>query len=373
MSENLSLSTARSWRSEVVEVADFYEWDQLARQRGWTDGLIIAPPTEQRVGELLDALGTAPENFGRVPPEGGLLDREQLAIHCAMAGCLPEHLPVVTAALQALMEPEFNLYGVQCTTNPCVPLTIVSGPVVAELGFHTREGAFGGGSHASAAVGRAIRLVLWGVGRALPGQPDMSPLGHPGKYVFCVAENAEDSPWKPIHTDFGQPDEASCVTVFACQSPDALLVPGPADNILAVLRETLPTPGANMFHIAGQYLLTLNPRVAGELARAGFDRSSLRNWLFEHARFRVGRLREAGLMDRGEALNTYWGWSRDCGIDLEHAADHDELPMVGTAEDIHLLVTGGSGQWWAGFSAGWGAYGGYARCRRIEPPQRDAT
>lgn len=373
MTEEQLPGTARSWRSELVEVDDFYEWDRLARQRRWTDGLVVAPPTEGRVSELIEALEAGPDDFGRVPPEGGLLDREQLAIQCAMAGCLPAHVPVVTAALRALMEPEFNLYGVQCTTNPCAPLVIVSGPVVSELGFHTREGAFGGGSHASAAVGRAIRLVLWGVGRGFPGEPDMSPLGHPGKYAFCVAENAEDSPWTAIQTDFGQPNETSCVTVFACQSPDALLAAGPAPKILAVLRETLPTPGVNMFHKAGQYLLSLNPRVASELARAGFDRTSLRKWLFENARYRVGRLREAGLLDRGEALGTYWGWSSDCGVDLELAEDSDELPMVRTPEDIHILVTGGSGQWWAGFSAGWGGYGGYAICRRIEPGRRDSA
>lgn len=366
MSNDTSVGTTRRWKSQVVDIEDFFEWDQLARRRGWTDGLVVAPPTERRVGELMDALESGPDDFGRVPPEGGLLDREQLAIHCAMAGCLPEHMPVVTAAVQALMEPEFNLYGVQCTTNPCAPLVIVSGPVAAELGFHTREGAFGGGSHASAAVGRAVRLVLWSVGRGLPGQPDMSPLGHPGKYAFCVGETATDSPWRPIHTDFAQPDDASCVTVFACQSPDALLAPGPAEKILAVLRETLPTPGVNMFHNAGQYLLTLNPRVAAELANGGFDRDGLRTWLFENARFRVDRLRAAGLLERGEALNTYWGWSSDCGVDLEQVGDNDELPMVKGVADIHLLVTGGWGQWWAGFSAGWGAYGGYARCRRIE-------
>lgn len=349
----------------IQELDDFWAWDALARERGWTDGLVVAPPTEREVEALLRALDHVPEQIGEIPPGGGMLTRELLAVCCVMAGCRPEHAPVVCTALQAMLHPDFNLNGVQCTTNPAAPLVIVSGPIVDRLGFHRTEGAFGGGSHASAAVGRAVRLVLWIVGDARPGSPDMSPLGHPGKYLFAVAENGEDSPWPPIHTDFGHEPGESCVTVFACQAPEPLLLAGDANEILAVLREALPSPAINMFHANGQYLLTLNPRVSQELARGGHTRSSVRTWLFEHARYRVGRLREAGLFNSDDTLRSYWGWREDCGIDLSEATDDAELPMVKSLDDIHLLVTGGHGQWWAGFSAGWGNYGGYARCLPI--------
>jgi hypothetical protein len=350
----------------VEDVEDFWAWDELARQRGWTDGLPVAPPTVDRVEAILERLGPGSDEIGVVPPEAGVLTNEMLAVQCAMAGCRPEHAPVVLAAVQALLQPEFNLYGQQCTTNPSSPLTIVSGPIVEELGFHSKEGSFGGGSHASAAVGRAVRLVLWNVGGGHPGHPDMSPLGSPAKFLFCAAENSEDSPWQPIHTDFGYAPEQSCVTVFACSPPDPRLVAGDAEEILAALAESLPDPAVNMFHANGQYLLTLNPRIANELARGGYDRVAVRQWLFDNARYRVDRLREANLFSGDDIIRSYWGWREDCGVDLAKADDDTRLPMVKSVDDIHLLVSGGSGQWWAGFSAGWGHYGGYAQCRPIE-------
>lgn len=350
----------------VADLSDFWEWDARARERGWTDGLVVAPPTVERVEAIAAHLAHVPDELGPVPPGGGILTRELLAVYCAMAGCQPEHAPVVHTAVQAMLHPDFNLYGVQCTTNPCAPLAIVSGPIVDQLGFHRTEGAFGGGSHASAAVGRAVRLVLWNAGGASPGAPDMSPLGHPGKYLFAVGENGPDSPWDPIHTDFGYDADQSCVTVFACQPPEPMLLAGDADEILGVMREALPSPAINMFHANGQYLVTLNPRVSQELARGGHDRTSVREWLFEHARYRVGRLREAGLFNSDDTLRSYWGWRDDCGTDLASAPDGAELPMVKSVDDIHLLVTGGHGQWWAGFSAGWGNYGGYARCLPVD-------
>ncbi len=353
----------------VVEVDDFAEWDARARDAGWTDGLPVAPPTVEAVEAILAATPPTSDPIASVPPGFGILTRHLFAAQCAMAGCRPEHAPVVLAAIEAILEPGFNLYGVQCTTNPCAPLTIVSGPIVEELGFHAGDGAFGGGSHASAAVGRAIRLILWNVGDAQPGQPDMAALGHPGKYAFCVAENGAENPWPSVHTDFGLPDDASCVTVFACQSPDATLLSGEADEILDLLRISLPVPTMNMFHSNGQYLVTFNPRVAQELARGGYDRPSIRSWLFEHARYRVGTLREAGLFDADDTLRSYWGWRSDCGIDLSTADDDTLLPMVKHEDDIHLLVTGGMGQWWGGVSAGWGDYGGYARSREIRSGQ----
>lgn len=357
--------SATSLDLTVTDIQDYWEWDALARERGWTDGLPVAPPTVARVEDILSSLGELDDIIGVVPPEAGDLTPPVFAALCAMAGCQPVHARVVLAAIREMLHPAFNLYGIQCTTNPCAPLTIVSGPVVDELGIHVDEGAFGGGSHAAAAIGRAVRLILWVVGGGRPGAPDMSPLGHPGKYSFCVGENNARSPWRSIHTDFGHDDEESCVTVFACQSPEPMILSGDATEILGLLRESLPTPAVNMFHANGQYLLVLNPRVAGELARGGLDRTDVRQWLFDNACYQVGRLRDANLLDTDDTLRSYWGWRAVDGPDMHGLRDDDELPMVRSIDDIHLLVTGGQGQWWGGFAAGWGNYGGYARSRAI--------
>ncbi|HKP17920.1 MAG TPA: hypothetical protein VJT84_05525 [Gaiellaceae bacterium] len=351
--------------SPTVEYSDYWDWFELACAEGWTDGLPLAPPTEERVGAIVEHLGRPPDEVvAVVPPKMGLATVEQLAIQCAMAGCLPEHVPIVVAALEAMTEPDFNLQGVQCTTNPCAPLTIVSGPVVERLGFNPAEGCFGGGARANAAVGRGIRLVLWNIGGGVPGQTDMATLGMPGKYAFCVAEHYGSSPWTPIHSDFGLPEDADAVTVFACSSPEPIFVPGAADRILAVLASTLPTTGINMFHAAGQLLVTIGLKPTLELAGAGHTKEDVRRWLFEHARYELGHLRRSGALVETEAHQTYWGYVPE-HPDLAGLPDETLLPLVERAEDIHILVAGGESQWWAGLSPGWGNYGGYARSRAV--------
>jgi hypothetical protein len=356
-------------RSPVQEVSDFWEWYELAFQEGWTDGLLVAPPTEERVQAVIDYLGRDPQEVvGVVPPKDGLATTKQIAVNCVMAGCGPEHAPVVIAALEAMLEPEFNLHGVQCTTNPCAPLVIVNGPIVKALGFNTREGAFGGGSRANACVGRAVRLILWNIGGGIPGETDMSTQGQPAKYLFCVAENEADSPWEPLHVERGCQREESAVTVFACQSPDPLFVPGDAERILRVIASTLPTTGVNMFHAAGQFLLSFGVKPAQELARAGYSKADVKRWVWEHARYHLGWLRRSGVLVEGESHTYYWGHGEEGVPDLRALPDETWLPMVRGPEMIHAAVIGGSSQWWVGFSAGWGNYGGYAVTKPIRLP-----
>lgn len=351
---------------EVRESSDYWEWYALAVGNGWTDGLPLPPRTERVVRAIVDPLGGDPEELiGHVPPLMGEATVESVAVQSAMAGCLPEHVPVVVAALRAMLRPEFNLHGVQFTTNPCAPLAIVSGEIVGRLGFSGRDGCLGGGSRANATVGRAIRLVLWNLGGARPGDVDMATIGMSGKYGFCVGEDASALGWASFHADYGIEPDASVVTVFACQSPDPVLVPGDARRILAVLAASLPTPGVNMFHAAGQVLIVLSGKRARALVEARFDRQSLRNWVFEHARFEVGALRRSGVLGQGEPHMTYWGHGEEGVPDLDSLPDGAMLPMVRTPEDVHVLVAGGDSQWWAGFCAGWGNYGGYATSERI--------
>ncbi|MBI1734482.1 MAG: hypothetical protein HYR51_04845 [Candidatus Rokubacteria bacterium] len=353
----------------VKEIADFWEWHELALENRWTDGLVVAPPVESRVLEIIDYLRRDPrEVVGVVGPRGGLATIEQIAINCVMAGCRREHVPVVLAALEAMLEPEFNLAGVQATTNPCAPLVIVNGPVVGELGFNGGTGAFGGGSHANACVGRAVRLILWNIGGGIPGETDMSTQGQPAKYAFCVAENEADSPWEPLHVERGLPAGQSAVTVFACASPDPLLVPGDGERILRVIATSIPSTGINMFHAAGQFLLSFGVKPARELAKAGYSKADVRRWVWEHARWGVGELRRSGILVPGESHMYYWGSEE--AIDLDPLPDDARLPLVRGPEMIHVAVIGGDSQWFMGMSAGWGNYGGYAVTKRIQWPAR---
>ena len=140
------------------------------RAQGWTDGLPIVPPTEARVEAMLAGIDAEPDHVvGKIPPLWAEATVEKVAINAVMAGCGPEVMPVLVAALEAMLEPAFNLYGVQATTHPVAPLVIVHGPAVARLGMHAGPGVFGPGNRANATLGRAVRLCLWNLGGARPG------------------------------------------------------------------------------------------------------------------------------------------------------------------------------------------------------------
>ena len=353
--------------SPLHTFSDYWEWWDYALAHRLTDGLAVAPPTTERVHAILDKGGWEPDDeLGEIPPSGGILTAELLAVQCAMAGCAPEHAPVVAAAVDAMLDPQFNLHGVQSTSNPCAPLVIVTGPVVEELDFNAAEGSFGGGGHANAAVGRATRLVLWNVGRAYPGQEDMSPHGDPAKYGFCVPEHLAASPWPSMSNRFGIADDEDGVIVFACQSPTGIGGMGTAERILGMLKLTIPAPGiSTIFWAAGQYMLVLSPWVATTFSDAGYSEQDLRMWLYDNARYNLGALRAANVLVEDQPVQYYWS-AVPGAPDLRDLPDSTELPMVEDPEDIHILVTGGTGTPpWMSYSVGWGNSGGLATARRI--------
>src|SRR5438046_2628709 len=142
---------------------------------------------------------------------------DRRAANAVMGGARPEHFPVVLAAMEALLDPAHNLNGVTQTTHMCVSLVIVNGPIARELAFNSRDGVFGNGYRANAAVGRAVRLALWNLGGAVPWDTDKSTLSHPAEYAFCIAEEEADNPWPPLHVERGCPEGSDAVTVFACE------------------------------------------------------------------------------------------------------------------------------------------------------------
>lgn len=354
-------------RSNKRTVRDYWEWYERACGERWTEGLPVCPPTQGRILKALDFLRRAPDEVVAViPPKHGLATIEQIVINCVMAGCTAEMIPIVMASLDAVLDPAFELAAVQLTTNACAPLVIVGGPLSQALGFNGKHGSFAGGSRANATVGRALRLILRNIGGAVPGVVSNLCQGHPGWYSFCVAENEEESPWDPLHTDRGYGRDANCVTVFCCQPPFPLYVPGGANRILNVIAASLPMPGVNMFFAAGQFLLALSPKPAHELARAGYTKADVCRWIWEHARYELGHLRRAGVFGK-EPPTLYWG-ARRPAPNVSQMPDDTLLPMVDGPDSILVIVTGATGQWWVSFCPGWGEMGGLAVTRPVQWP-----
>jgi hypothetical protein len=185
-------------------------------ERGWSDGLPLVPPTEERVLRMLGGTTRDPQEvIGLVPSDLVPATVEKIAINAVMAGCKPEYLPVVLAAVEAVLDEPFAMHGVLATTMYVGPVVVVNGPIRRQIGMNARGNALGQGNRANATIGRAVQLVIRNIGGGRPQEVDRATLGNPGKYTYCFAEDEEGSCWEPLSVERGIAPGKSAVTVFA--------------------------------------------------------------------------------------------------------------------------------------------------------------
>ncbi len=207
--------TAR--RVEIAELEDPFE---AMFDRGWTDGLPVVPPTEERVLRMLQGTSRPADDIvAIVPPDLVECTVEKVAVNAVMAGCRPEYLPVVIAALEGACTDEFNMHGLLATTMPVGPVLVVNGPIRREIGMSSGGNVFGQGNRANQTIGRALQLIVRNVGGGRPGEVDRATHGNPGKLSFCFAEDEEGSPWGPLSEDLGVAAGTDTVTLFPGEGP----------------------------------------------------------------------------------------------------------------------------------------------------------
>ena len=208
-----------------IDIADSDDVAEFMFDQGFSDGLPLVPPTPERVMRMLSGTHRDPRDVvAIVPPNMGEATVEKIAINAVMAGCKPEYLPVVIAAVEAVCTDEFNMHGVTATTMGAAPVMIVNGPIAKKIGMNSGLGALGAGNRANATIGRALRLVVRNVGGATTGGVERSTQGNPMKFTMCFAEHEERSPWEPLHVERGFDAEDSVVTIFAMTSGPVLIV-----------------------------------------------------------------------------------------------------------------------------------------------------
>jgi hypothetical protein len=281
-----------------------------------------------------------------------------------MAGCKPEHVPFVIAAIEAMLEDRFNLNGVQTTTHSCAPLVVVSGPAAKRMGFVTKEGAFGHGCRASAAIGRAVRLILWNGGGGYPGEPCKTAHGHPGYYSFCVAEDSETNPWEPLNVEYGFDPDETIVTITATTGPHTIGTGAgysSADDVLFVLSDSLTAIGSPNYS-GGDMVLALGQLTARNLAQAGLSKADVKAELIKRSTRTVRDLRRRRSIAESHPMH----WSH-----LVDPSDDDaRAPFIRSPENLVLFVTGGLGSGGATSSLcpGWGPPGGFTVKRAVRFP-----
>jgi peroxiredoxin len=323
----------RASRINVSEGDDLVEF--CAKHYG--DALPVVPPTEKRVQKMLAASGLPAEAvIARVPPCYGEATVEKIAANAVMAGCVPEMMRVLLPLVRAACDERFNIHGVQATTHFAAPLIIVNGPVRRQLGFWSRQNVFSNVARANSTLGRALQLILLNLGGARPDGIDMSTLGNPGKFSYCIAENEEESPWEPLHVQRGLEAHRSAVTLFAAEPPRAVSehTARHGRTLLMAVARTLATVWSPRSCLAFEALVVLCPEHVKTLQRDGFSRSQVRQFLFEHSGVPVRYYQDRD--DTGEGMQMVATY-REVTIDGEPCYQKFRSP-----EQVHLVVAGGT-------------------------------
>jgi hypothetical protein len=315
--------------AERIEVQDDL-WDAMEffENKGWGDGLPIIPPTEERVGRMVAAAQRKPdEEIGVVPPRWAPATIEKIAINAVMAGCKPEYMPVLIAAVEAITDPKLNLYALQATTGGPAVMLIVNGPVRRQIDLNGGSNALGEGWRANATIGRCIRLIQRNIGGSYPGTTCKATLGWPGKYSICIGENEEASPWEPLHVERGFDRDASTVTAISADGSVRAsdLDSTTAEGVLTNFAQRMDGPSGP------EAIMVICPEHARIIAGDGFTKQNVKEFVWERAAYRMKDLPEETYHQRVKR------WSH------RNLTRESMIPVTDRPEDILVVVAGGDG------------------------------
>ena len=283
---------------EVCIPINASEQIEFCYARGWTDGLPVVPATRFLVNEMLEAGSLTPDAvIADMPSRKVAVTAEKVAINAVMAGCKPEYMPVVVAAVKALAAPEFGLHHVASALSGPTVVVLVNGPIAQKLRINATNNVFGPGVRANATIGRALRLVLLNCLKYSPGVSDRATMGTPGKYTCCIAENEKDHPWQPWHVERGFKPEDSTVTLVAASTMIQIWHYGNHEQLLRSIGDAMSYLGS--IAILGQ---TPGAVVLGgehtELLRAsGLSKKQIRERIVQHTGRTIADLKRAGRLD----------------------------------------------------------------------------
>ena len=312
---------------EVCIPINASEQIEFCYARGWTDGLPVVPASRMLVVQMLDAARLKPATIiADMPSRKVALTAEKIAINAVMAGCKPEYMPVVVAAVKALATDAFGLHHVASALSGPTIVIVVNGPIARKLDINSGNNLFGPGARANATIGRALRLILLNCLRYRPGVADRSTMGTPGKYTCCIAENEENHPWQPWHVERGFKPEDSTVTLVAASTMMQIWNYGNHEQLLRAFGDALSFLGS--IAILGQTpgAIVLGGEHAEILRAGGWSQRRMQEFVVEQTARSVADLKRAGRIDGA-------------------VTENDELKMhcaMDTPEELVFLCGGSS-------------------------------
>src|SRR5213594_460337 len=324
--------------SQRYAVDDLAQAIELCFEKGWTDELPVVPPTAAQVRAMLDAAGLEPEHqVAFITNRQVAVTAEKVAINAVMAGCKPEYMPVVVAAIEGIADPRWSYHGPGTSTAGAGVLMIVNGPIARALDINSGDNLFGPGWRANLTIGRAVRLVMRNVCGSIPGTLDRGTLGHQGKLSYVIAENEAESPWTPLHVEHGFRPDQSTVTVMAAEAPHQFYnqLSNTAEGILTTLCDDMRISG----NVMGQphYAIVLAGEHMRTISGDGWGKKEIRQFVFEHTQNSHAHLkrtqRMAGAIQPGDETRL--------------------RPLVASPDDILVVAAGGRAGAFSVYIPGW--------------------
>jgi hypothetical protein len=325
--------TSKRYRVEDLDAVEF------CFQQGWTDGLPVIPPTPERVEAMLAAARLdAKQEIAFITNRSVSITAEKVAINAVMAGCRPEYMGVVIAAVEGIGDPAWGYHGPGTSTGGAAVLMIVNGPIARQLDINSGDNLFGPGWRSSLTMGRALRLVMRNVCGSIPGLLDRGTLGHPGKVSYVIAENEAESPWTPLHVERGCRPDQSAVTVMAALAPHQFYnqLSSTAAGVLTTVCDAMKNPG-----MVGQphYCLVLAGEHMRTIAADGWSKADIRKFVFENSKNSVAHFKRTGRIPGA----------------VKPEDESTMRPLVLTPDDILVVAAGGRAGSFSCYIPGWGS------------------
>ena len=330
--------------ARAIDVDLYSDAVEAAFERGWSDGLPVVPPTPERVWRMLQGTTRRPdERVAIVPPNMAPCTVEKVAINAVMAGCKPEYLPVVLAAVEAACLDKFGMHGILATTYFSGPIVIVNGPIAQEIGMNAEGNALGQGNRANGTIGRALQLIIRNIGGGLPGGVDRAALGSPGKYTFCFAEREKDSPWESLSAQMGFTEEDSTVTLFCGGGVQGFMdqLSREPESLTKSLAQALLAVCHPKMAMVADALLVLSPEHARVYKEAGWSKAMF-----------LGRLKEYTMRPGSELIRGANGIAE--GLPAQYASATVPKFRPGGLLVVHA---GGTAGLFSAIIGGWPASG----------------
>jgi hypothetical protein len=291
---------------------NFTRMNRLFLANRWGDGLPLLPPEEKRVGWVLRGADVPPDTrLGKILPRGRIATVNTLAVALAMAGGRPEYLPVLIAAVEALMDPALAHESWQATSSSVFPAVIVNGPVARQIRLNSGFGLLGPDAlhPAGGVIGRALRLVLQNVGGAVPGVGTMAQFGGMRYTNAVFAEDEEGLPpgWEPLSVEyFGVRPGANSLALYTVSSATNITRRGTGKETpeeeavgslyrIAAFMETPNVNGLKGYEEGAPGILLLSSIAARQLADLGWTKEKIKGFLWENSRIPLSRLKRSGM------------------------------------------------------------------------------